>query len=256
MALCIRPFTLIALLAFSSLSAAAAVRAVAQRDRVGFWLQPGGSQKPVGALKKNTIVDVVSKSADGAWLRVNAPRTDGTSATGWVRTQDFAVESSGVQDAAGLEDENDEDVQPAHAAGHPPHPIKHWSIGGSIGGSATSTQSVFVVMTDVRYAWSMYTESILGLDFTFGSNTFVGFRVAQRLYAPLESVRPYVQVGFRRFQMTESLSGAYELGAGFQVASFGPDTYFELGAVYLIRTPFDEFAANTFIFNGGIGKRF
>lgn len=257
MALCFRRFILTFLLATFALPAAATVRAVAQKDRVGFWSQPGDAQKPVGALKKNTIVDVVSKSADGAWLRVNAPRADGTSATGWVRTADFAIESSGVQDAAEVAaDDNDEDTQPVHAAGHAHPHLRRWSIGGSLGGYATNTESAFVIMTDLRYAWSMYTESILGLDFTFGTNTFVGFRVAQRLYAPLESIRPYLHAGFRRFQMSQPLSGAYELGAGFQMTSFGSDTYFELGAVYLLRTPFDDLAVNTFIFNGGIGKRF
>jgi hypothetical protein len=222
------------------------------------WGQPNASQRPMGVLKKGTVVQVVSKTADGQFVRIQVPKEDGSIASGYVKTKDLKLERALAKTPAPQpvtsEEQTTDEVEEVSSRSH--RPDRQVSFGVGFGGYSFGGNTYVTVSTDARYLWVDWTESIVGVDLTFGEDTFWGYRLGQRFYAPLGSFRPYVHLGYRRFDAADSKNAAWETGGGFQVFYAGGTSFFDVGALYLSRTSFDASATNGWVFGGSSGVRF
>ena len=234
--------------------AKAGVNAEASVEGARLYREPRLESPLIGKLRRGTHVEVLSKSADGTFLRVEAKNAKGVAVQGYAEARDFEIPIDEGEPArparrsSRRHEAREEDVEEA--------PRQHWAFGAGFAGYSSGGTTNITVSGDARYLWTPWTETLLGLDLTFSDTTYLGTRVGERFYAPLAGFRPYVHTGFRVFDISTSGTAALELGGGFQVVYGGGRSFFDLGVTYLVRTPFNELATNGWVFGGTSGLRF
>lgn len=277
----------IVLMSIFSLSVARAqageVRAtVVETKAPAFVPAAQGRFRLAGYLPKDAEVEVLGRTKDGRYLKVSASRANGAKTELFIRTKDVRARrlADSVAPAAPMQMMAVSSASaplvsaPVSAPGAPmvvpatdvwveetfgpdPYEPKHpWSFGAGLGGYSARGKTNFSISGDLRYLWRTYTETLFGVDLSFGTTSAVGMRIDQRLYGTWsESFRPYIQGGYRIADLSESKSSALDAGLGFQVWHHG-GSYFELGAFYLWNTLFDEHGENGVVFGGSSGIRF
>ena len=239
-----------------TLSHANDIRAVIVGDQGTLWSQPEASGKPVAILKGGAALHVLSRTVDKQWLRVEA-RTgkNGGTLQGFVRSQDVLLTDARLAPVPSPEKKSYPKLSesPTQVDDEVLYP---WSFGFGFSGYSTPVASYFLISGDARYAWTQWTESMLGLQLGLGGGTQFGAQVGERFYAPLDNFRPYAQIGYLRSDLRYSMSSAWVMGGGFQVSYGGGHSFFELGILYLLRTPFGPYNLNSWSFAGGSGIRF
>ncbi|MBS1983886.1 MAG: SH3 domain-containing protein [Bdellovibrionales bacterium] len=228
-----------------SATAQAVIKGVVSKGDVPVWPAPSTRVRPLGILKQGTVVEVVSRTANANYVKIKTVKASGGTAIGYVRTGDLEFLEDDLPANRERLTRDDDDV------------LNRWSFGAGLSGYSSGGVSSYTVSADLRYLWSRWTESILGLDLSFAdSQTLFGGRVAQRLYAPLGRYRPYLHGGYRLANFKDLNASAIETGAGLQVVYGNGSSYFEVGVTYLIRKPFQDNVDNAFILSGSSGLRF
>jgi hypothetical protein len=175
----------------------------------------------------------------------------GNTIEGFVLKTDF--EEKSVQKKSALDPKKDK--KPKHDSATSDNKESPWSLGLGLTGTSNKENTSFVLTSELRYLWVPAFESSGSVDLSLGTTNAIGLRLGQRVYAPLETFRPYVGTGYRIQNNKDISSSAIELNFGFQVVR-NAGAYFELGATYLFRTVFDSQAQNYWVFGGASGIRF
>jgi hypothetical protein len=235
---------LLSTLATSVVSAAS--QGIVTKDKTPLRQEANNQAKVLGVFQKRTLVDVLSKTDDGQFFRVEAATSSGKKVQGFVQAQSLQVQA--LQNTA---------AQPEVDTASDRHQVVHpWGIGLGFGGYAASGESSFQVEGELRYRWDPILESILGLNIGFGSSTVLGGSLAQRAYInSFDRLLPFFTLGYRIGDFSELQSSAWTVGLGFQVL-YGPVSYFEVSVNYLYRKFFDDAASNVWVLSGGSGIRF
>lgn len=195
-------------------------------------LAPDSRSVVLGRLAEGSAVQVLDRTSYGEFVKLKLQKSDGTYIVGFVSRKHISFDEAFK---------------------------RRWSLGFGFGGSSTEGETSVSVTGEVRYLWHPSFESLASLGLSFGDNFGVGLGLAQRGYLPLGRAlgmfRPFAQVGFRSFDITDWNYAAWEFGAGTQVL-YGSSSFFEVGVFYLWRKAFDENSANTWVFGGSSGIRF
>ena len=228
------------LMGFVSVSDAATLRA---RNKVNFfWEEPSESSKLIGRIPKSAEVQGVPgfEAGEGEFYRVFANNSKGKTVVGFVKKDDFEIIE--------IQTQSNED--------HPQQDGK-WGLGFGLSGSSSGGSTQFIVGVEGRYLWNPVFENSLALDLGFGGGTVTaGSRFLNRLYLPTKPFKPYIQGGIGFFNLASIPdSGAWIAGLGVQILRRG-GAFFEVGADYYIRRPFNESVVNTVVFGGSSGFRF
>ncbi len=224
---------------FVSVSGAATLRA---RNKVNFfWEEASESSKLIGRIPKSAEVQGVPgfEAGEGEFFRVFANNSKGKTVVGFVKKEDFEI-----VEIAQPHEENSQQVG-------------KWGLGFGLSGSSSGGATQFIVGVEGRYLWNPVFENSLALDLGFGGGTVTaGSRFLNRLYLPTKPFKPYVQGGIGFFNLASiPESGAWIAGLGVQVLRRG-GAFFEIGADYYVRRPFDGSVVNTIVFGGSSGFRF
>jgi len=130
-----------------------------------------------------------------------------------------------------------------------------WS--GSVGGGAESRDGAtnINIKADLRYAWYSWMETVLGVKASGQTSAFkFGGTATQRLYAEIESFRPYAEVGYALNGSETGPGSAVVAGLGGQVG--GDKTFVEVGWQYYAASVFTPGARNFSTFTASTGMRF
>jgi hypothetical protein len=221
-------------------------------DSASFYQSSDRFSQVIGVFPAGSEITLVPgyEKLPGEFYFAEATSTkSGKSVQGFVLKSDFELldsadkgNSSSKKTSAAKAKQSEPDFYP-------------WSLGLGLSGTSNRQNTSVVITFEARYAWTSYFESIAAMEVSFGTEFAVGSQVGQRVYAPLNEFRPYIHGGYRIRDLTQLSSSAWEAGGGIQVLR-SKVAYFEIGAVYLFRTAFDDNAENFWVFGGSSGLRF
>ena len=246
-----RPFlSILWFLSFTALQsfAAESFKLKTRVQHASLWSEPSTSSKRIGKLVFGSNLDALSSESSNHFyhVRVFTAGQNPKWVEGWVESRDVEKSASAAKSVA---------EEPADETNELPDPHR-WSLGAGFGGYSVSNKTQVTITGEIRYKWTRVTETVSGVDLSFGSSAAFGLRLAERFYAPVShTFVPYLHTGYRISNVARFDTSAWDLGGGFQVIQ-GGGSYFEVGVNYLMAKPFNDSGDNAWVFGGSSGFRF